>query len=147
MERLSENEGLEGRSLPWLQLGFEAQVDASETTIRRAMGSFDYHKCLVNAVGSLLPAKKTGWSMQSTCLKDISSLRVGIVFDSAMKYTLDGAHSTSFGLYGSLENDTVSTVFSTVMHRSQRMRNAFIAGLQLDMTPSQTLFSTMYQVM
>ena len=46
MERLSENEGLEGRSLPWLQLGFEAQVDASETTIRRALGSLDYHKCL-----------------------------------------------------------------------------------------------------
>ena len=46
MEKILENEGLEGRSLTWMQLGFEAQVEASEATIRRAMGTLDYHKRL-----------------------------------------------------------------------------------------------------
>ena len=39
MKKILENEGLEGRSLTWMQLGFEAQVEASEATIRRAMGT------------------------------------------------------------------------------------------------------------
>ena len=46
MENILENEGLEGRSLTWIQLGFEAQVEASEAIIRRAMGTLDYHKCV-----------------------------------------------------------------------------------------------------
>ena len=37
MKKILENKGLEGRSLTWSQLGFEAQVDASEATIRRKM--------------------------------------------------------------------------------------------------------------
>ena len=47
MEKIPENEGLEGRSLTWMQLGFEAQVEALEATIRRAMGTLQYHKCFV----------------------------------------------------------------------------------------------------
>ena len=45
--------------------------------------------------------------MQNTCLKDIPSLKIGIVLGSAMRYTLDGAHNTNYGLYESLGNDTV----------------------------------------
>ena len=47
MEKILENKGLEGRGLTWLQLRFKAQVDAFEATIKRVMGSLDYHKCLV----------------------------------------------------------------------------------------------------
>ena len=50
MEKILENEGLEGRGLTWSQLGFEAQVDASEATIRRTMGSLNYHKCLYSYI-------------------------------------------------------------------------------------------------
>ncbi len=46
MEKILENERLEGRSLTWMQLGFEAQVEASGATIRRAMGTLQYHNCL-----------------------------------------------------------------------------------------------------
>lgn len=46
MEKFLKNEGLEGCGLTWSQLGFEAQVGASEATIRRTMGSLNYHKCL-----------------------------------------------------------------------------------------------------
>ena len=46
MEKILENEGLDFRSLTRMQLGFETQAEASEATIRRAMGKMDYHKCL-----------------------------------------------------------------------------------------------------
>ena len=46
MEKILENEGLDGRSLTWMQLGFEAQIEASEATIQRAMGTLKYHKGL-----------------------------------------------------------------------------------------------------
>ncbi len=46
MEKIPENEGLEGRSLTWMPLGFEAQVEASEATIQRAIGTLQYYKCL-----------------------------------------------------------------------------------------------------
>lgn len=32
--------------LTWQQLGFEVRLDVSEATIRRTMGTMDYHKCL-----------------------------------------------------------------------------------------------------
>lgn len=46
MERILENEGLEGRALKWKQRGFEVGLDVFEATIRRTMGTMDYHKCL-----------------------------------------------------------------------------------------------------
>ena len=58
MEKILENEGLEGRSLTWMQLGFEAQVEASEATIRRAMGTLQYHKCLACRRGWQSPSSK-----------------------------------------------------------------------------------------
>ena len=44
--------------MTWLQLGFEAQVDASEATIKRVMGSLDYHKCLACQRGWQSPSSK-----------------------------------------------------------------------------------------
>ena len=41
MEKILENEGLDGRSLTWMQLGFEAQIEASEATIGKAMGTLE----------------------------------------------------------------------------------------------------------
>ena len=46
MERILENEGLEGRALSGQQLEFEVGLDVFEATIRRTMGTMDYHKCL-----------------------------------------------------------------------------------------------------
>ncbi len=57
MEKILENEGIEGRSLKWMQLGFEAQVEASEATIQRAMGTLQYHKCF---------ACQRGWQSSSS---------------------------------------------------------------------------------
>lgn len=90
--------------------------------------------------------QKIEWSMQDIFLKDISILRIGIVFDSAMKYIFDEAHRISFKLYKNLENNILSTVFGKAIYRSQKIRNTFIARLQSDTTSSQTLFSTVYQV-
>ena len=45
VEKILENEGLEGCSLTWIQLRFEAQIGASEPTIQKAMGILDHHKC------------------------------------------------------------------------------------------------------
>lgn len=58
MEKILENEGLEGRGLIWSQLGFEPQVDVSEATIKRIMGSLDYHKCLICQRGGQSPSSK-----------------------------------------------------------------------------------------
>ncbi len=74
--------------------------------------------------------------MQDIFLKDISILRIGIVFDSAMKYIFDEAHRISFKLYKNLENNTLSTVFGKAIYRSQKIRNTFIARLQSDTTSS-----------
>ena len=58
MEKIIENEGVEGCNLKWMQLGFEAQVEASEATIRRAMGILGYQKCLAGQRGWQSPASK-----------------------------------------------------------------------------------------
>ena len=108
MEKNLENEGLEGRGLTWSQLGFEAQVDASEAPIKCVTGSLDYHKCLACQRGWQSPSsKKNRVEYANTCLNDILSLKIGIVSGSAMRYTSDGAHNTNYTLYESLRNDTV----------------------------------------
>ena len=58
MEKILENEGLDGRSLTWMQLGFEAQIEASEATIGKAMGTLEYHKCLACQRGWQSPTSK-----------------------------------------------------------------------------------------
>lgn len=63
MEKILENEGLEGRSLTWMQLGFEAQVEASVATIQKSNG---YINALhANAVGSHLQARRIEDNMRS----------------------------------------------------------------------------------
>lgn len=44
--KILENEELEGCSLTWMQLGFEAQNEASEATRRREMRTLQHHICL-----------------------------------------------------------------------------------------------------
>lgn len=68
------------------------------------------------------------------------------MLDSTIQYTLDGADSINYGLYESLENNTVYIAFSTVIYQNQKIRSAFIARLQLDITSSEILFSIMYRV-
>ncbi len=46
MEWILENEGLERRAFTWQQLRFEMGLDVSDATIRRTIGTIDYHKCL-----------------------------------------------------------------------------------------------------
>ena len=57
MERIIEDCDAEGRSMTWDTLGYEAELDVSTRTIRRAMGTLDYHKCI---------ACRKGWVNQST---------------------------------------------------------------------------------
>ena len=46
MEKVLEEDGIEARALTWEQLGYEIGLDCSVDTIRRAMGSMEYHKCI-----------------------------------------------------------------------------------------------------
>lgn len=71
MKKILENEGLEGRSLTWSQLGIEAQVNVSEATIRRAIGSLNYHKCLACQGGwqSHLSPIENCWQLPEQHLK------------------------------------------------------------------------------
>lgn len=44
MEKILENERLEGRGLTWSQLRFKVKVNTFEVKIKYIMGSLDYHK-------------------------------------------------------------------------------------------------------
>ena len=44
MERILEEEGMEGRSLTWEQLGYEINLKCNDRTVKRAMGIMKYHK-------------------------------------------------------------------------------------------------------
>lgn len=46
LEKILEEDGFCARALTWEQLGYEANWDVSGNTIRRAMGTMEYHKCL-----------------------------------------------------------------------------------------------------
>ena len=46
MEKILEKDGFCARALTWEQLGYEANLDVSGKTIRRVMGTMEYHKCL-----------------------------------------------------------------------------------------------------
>ncbi|KAI9887862.1 MAG: hypothetical protein M1823_000384, partial [Watsoniomyces obsoletus] len=46
MEEILEKTGIEGRALTWQQLGIEAGVDACGDTIKSAMGTMGYRKCI-----------------------------------------------------------------------------------------------------
>ena len=61
----------------------------------------------VNMVSSLLLVRKTRWNTQNIYLKDILSLKIGIVLNLAIRYTLDKVYNTNYGLYKSLENNII----------------------------------------
>ena len=45
-EHIVTSFGYQGRSLTWEQLAFEADINVSSRTIRRAMGTMDYRRCI-----------------------------------------------------------------------------------------------------
>ena len=46
IERILEEESMEGRSLTWEQLGYEIGLECNGRTVKRAMGTMKYHKCI-----------------------------------------------------------------------------------------------------
>ena len=46
MEQILEEDGLCARALTWEQLGYKADLDVCGATIRRHMGTLNYHKYL-----------------------------------------------------------------------------------------------------
>lgn len=67
MDQLLEEEGLATRGLTWEQLGTEVGLDISGATIKRAMGTLQYKKCL---------ACRRGWVSKSTAEKRLKYARV-----------------------------------------------------------------------
>ncbi len=59
MERVLESEGFEARALTWEQLGFEVGLECSGDTIKRAMGTMNYHKCIACMKGWVSPSTAT----------------------------------------------------------------------------------------
>lgn len=57
MERILETEGIEARAYTWEQLGYELGLECSGRTIRKAMGTMEYHKCI---------ACRRGWVNEKT---------------------------------------------------------------------------------
>lgn len=47
MEQILEQADVQERAMSWAALGYEAGLDVSGRTVKRAMGRLDYHKCVV----------------------------------------------------------------------------------------------------
>ena len=62
-----ENEGIEARGLTWEQLGTEVGLDVSGCTVRRALGTLEYYKCI---------ACKKGWVNEQTAEKRVYHVRI-----------------------------------------------------------------------
>jgi hypothetical protein len=62
MEKILEEEGIEARALTWAQLGYEVGLECHGDTVKRAMGTMDYHKCI---------ACQRGWVNQKTAQKRV----------------------------------------------------------------------------
>jgi transposase len=62
VERLLEDCDVEGRSMSWETLAYEAGLDVSARTLRRAMGTLDYHKCI---------ACRRGWVSQAAAKRRV----------------------------------------------------------------------------
>ena len=67
MEQILENEGIEARGLTWQQLGTEVGLDVSRRTVKRALGTMAYHKCI---------ACKKGWVNRQTAEKRVEHARI-----------------------------------------------------------------------
>lgn len=83
--------------------------------------------------------------MQKSCYNGILSQKIGIVYASAMRYTLVGVHNVSSVLFASRENDIVSTVYSIRRSLKQGTRRNSTVGLRQATISSLTLFSIMFQ--
>jgi len=59
MEKVLEEEGFEARALTWEQLGYEVGLDCSGDTVKRAMGTMNYHKCIACRKGWVSPRTAT----------------------------------------------------------------------------------------
>jgi hypothetical protein len=58
MERIIRDEGFAGRAMTWAELAYEAGIEGVHPdTVKRAMGSMDYHKCI---------ACQKGWVNEKT---------------------------------------------------------------------------------
>lgn len=89
-----------------MQLGFEAQVEASDGTIRRAIGTLQYHECHACQLGWQSPSsRKNRVKFAEQSLHDLQILKIGIVFDSAMRHTLGGGHNIIYVLLTGLDNN------------------------------------------
>ncbi|KAI5805098.1 hypothetical protein EDC01DRAFT_642001 [Geopyxis carbonaria] len=57
MDKIIEDWGIEARQLTWQALAYEAGIeDVSENTIRKAMGTLDYHQCIACRKGYVNPS-------------------------------------------------------------------------------------------
>ena len=57
MERILQEEGIEARAMTWEQLGYEVGLECTGETVKNAMGSMHYRKCI---------ACKKGWVNERT---------------------------------------------------------------------------------
>ncbi len=54
-EKILEENGFEGHALTWDQLAFKAGLDVHADTVKRAMGTMNYHKCIACRKGWIHP--------------------------------------------------------------------------------------------
>jgi hypothetical protein len=66
MEAILENEGIEARCFTWEQLGTEVGLDVCGRTIKRALETLQYRKCI---------ACKKGWVNRRTAEKRVEHAR------------------------------------------------------------------------
>ena len=90
IEMILRNKELESRTLTNSQLVFEVQIDTSEATSRCKIGGLDNRKCLKCQPGLQSPSdQKKKMEYAKYMLKNILNLRIGIIFDLAIIYTLN----------------------------------------------------------
>src|SRR4051812_8375298 len=67
MDRILQEVGFEARAMSWVDLAYEAGIEGvAPDTIKRAMGSMDYHKCI---------ACRKGWYLKKAAKNRVEFLR------------------------------------------------------------------------
>ncbi len=64
IERILETEGIEVRAYTWEQMGFEVGLECSARTVKRAIRTIEYHKCI---------ACRRGWVNEKTAKDRLNS--------------------------------------------------------------------------
>jgi hypothetical protein len=67
MESILEKEGFEGKVLTWEQIAMEVGLDLSWRTVKRTLGTMDYHKCI---------ACRKGWVNRATAEKRLEHAKI-----------------------------------------------------------------------